>query len=216
MSNETDDFLQTRRSLLTRLKHCEDREGWQAFFDTYARLIYGVARKAGLNDAEAQDAVQETIITVSQQMPGFKYDPARCSFKGWLLLITRQRIARQFGKRDKAGPSASGQAPGLPSEDTARTETLERIPDPASDPLEALWNEEWERNLLSAATERVKRQVSDSHYQIFDLYVLQGWPPRDVARTLGVSRGQVYLAKHRVGGLVKMELKRLQRELRDR
>jgi RNA polymerase sigma-70 factor (ECF subfamily) len=69
---------------------------------------------------------------------------------------------------------------------------------------------------LLAATERVKQQVSDSHYQIFDLYVLQGWPPREVARTLGVSRGQVYLAKHRVGGLVKRELKRLQREMRDR
>ncbi len=70
--------------------------------------------------------------------------------------------------------------------------------------------------LLLAATERVKRQVSDGHYQIFDLYVLQGWPPRDVAHTLGVSRGQVCLAKHRVGGLVKRELKRLQREMRDR
>lgn len=103
MPNDADDFLPTRRSLLTRLKHWDYREGWQEFFDTYWKLIYGVGRKAGLTDAEAQDAVQETVITVSRQMPAFKYDPAKCSFKSWLLLITRQRIACQFRKREAEG-----------------------------------------------------------------------------------------------------------------
>jgi RNA polymerase sigma-70 factor (ECF subfamily) len=107
VANESTDLLPTHRSLLTRLKRADDREGWQEFFDTYWRLIYGVARKAGLSDAEAQDAVQETVITGSQQMPKFHYEPERCSFKTWLLLITRQRIARQFRKRQPGGPTAS-------------------------------------------------------------------------------------------------------------
>ncbi len=225
MPEQADDLLPTRRSLLTRLKRWEDQEGWQEFFDTYWSLIYGVARKAGLSDAEAQDAVQETIITVSQQMPKFKYDPARCSFKTWLLLITRQRIGRQFTKRQRLGAAVHTSAcpdvvPGqgmlrreLQPDETARTATVERVPDPAGDPLEVVWDAEWEKNLLAAATERVKRQVADSHYQIFDLYVLQGWPPRDVARTLGVNIGQVYLARHRVGALVKKELKRLRQTI---
>jgi len=54
--------------------------------------------------------VQETIITVAQQMPEFRYEPARCSFKGWLLLLTRQRIAHQLKKieRTSAGTIKSG------------------------------------------------------------------------------------------------------------
>ena len=216
VAKEPTDLLPTHRSLLTRLKRADDQEGWQEFFDTYWRLIYGVARKAGLNDAEAQDAVQETVITVSQQMPKFRYEPERCSFKTWLLLITRQRIARQFKKRRPGGPMASPPGAGdLPApapraaDDTARTGTIERIPDPAGDPLAAVWDEEWEKHVLSAARERVKHKVSDVHYQIFDLYAVQGWSAGEVARTLGLSVGQVYLAKHRISRLLKREIKQL-------
>jgi RNA polymerase sigma factor (sigma-70 family) len=213
VANDSTDLLPTHRSLLTRLKRADDQEGWQRFFDTYWRLIYGVARKAGLNDAEAQDAVQETVITVSRQIPKFQYDPERCSFKTWLLMITRQRIARQFAKRQPGvrqdggpvGPSSTV-APRA-DDDTARTGTIDRIPDPASDSLTALWDKEWEKHLIQAARERVRKQVSDAQYQIFDLYVVQGWSAGEVARTLGVGRGRVYLAKHRVGRLLKQEIR---------
>jgi len=57
-----------------------------------------VAIKAGLNDAEAQEVVQETIVAVAKQM-GFKYDPKIGSFKGWLLHLTRWRIADKMRKR---------------------------------------------------------------------------------------------------------------------
>ena len=63
-----DEWIPTRQSLLTRLKHWDDQEGWQEFFDTYWRLIYGVARKAGLNDTEAQEVVQASVITVAKKM----------------------------------------------------------------------------------------------------------------------------------------------------
>src|SRR5436189_3527810 len=91
----------TRKSLLSRLKNCDDQESWRDFFDTYGKLLYGLARKSGLSDAEAQDAVQETLMAVAKEMPDFKYDPARGSFKGWLLEITRRRIANQVRRRAK-------------------------------------------------------------------------------------------------------------------
>ena len=74
----------TRHSLLSRLRDWNNQDSWQEFFNTYGKLIYAVARKAGLDDAEAQDAVQDTILCVSKQMADFKYDRARGSFKGWL------------------------------------------------------------------------------------------------------------------------------------
>src|SRR6476659_3954586 len=92
-------LLATRRSLVDRLGNWEDQSRWQEFFEIYWKLIYSVARKSGLNDAEAQDVVQETIITVAKKIAKLRYDPAIGSFKGWLLNITRWRIADQFRKR---------------------------------------------------------------------------------------------------------------------
>src|SRR5215475_2900811 len=122
MPDDATDFLPTRRSLLSRLKSCDDQTGWQEFFETYWRLIYGVAIKAGLNDAEAQDAVQETVITVAKNLEQFKTDPAHGSFKGWLLHTTRWRIADQFRKR----PPEASRSASRP-DDTSRTATVERV-----------------------------------------------------------------------------------------
>ena len=61
------DSIPTRHSLLNRLKDWRDEASWREFFETYWELIYNVARKAGLNDAEAQDVVQETVIAVAKR-----------------------------------------------------------------------------------------------------------------------------------------------------
>ncbi len=202
---EIPDLIPTRRSLLSRLREWDDQESWQDFFNTYWRLIYEVALKARLSETEAQEVVQETVISVAKQMPGFRYDPARGRFKGWLLQITRRRIADQVRKRMQA----SGASSGHPAE-TLNAEHIESVPDPAGCDLEAIWDEEWEKHLFNAAVANIKKQVRPEHYQLFDLYVIQKWPVRKITTTLGVNAGQVYLAKHRVGSLLKKEIKKLE------
>ena len=93
MSAAFDTSLQTRKTLLSRLRDLDDHESWRVFFDRYWRLIYNVARRAGLDESSAQDVVQETVISVARQIPGFRYDPQRGTFKKWLLRITQRRIA---------------------------------------------------------------------------------------------------------------------------
>jgi len=208
MSENRDDWLPTRTSLLRRLKQWEDQESWRDFFNTYWKLIYTAAIKAGLNDAEAQDVVQDTVIAVAKKIEDFKYDPELDSFKGWLLYLTRKRIALHYRKRerDRGGPARASEGMALAAE-------LERIPDPAGVDLEAIWDEEWERNLTDAALARVKRQVNPKQFQMFNFYVLKQWPVTEVAKTLGVTVAQVYLAKHRISASVKKEVKRLQNGL---
>jgi RNA polymerase sigma-70 factor (ECF subfamily) len=84
----------------------DDHVSWRTFFERYWRLLYNVARHSGLDDAAAQDVVQETVIGVAKAMPGFHYDPARGSFKQWLLRITRRRIMDQFRKAYRQPPKA--------------------------------------------------------------------------------------------------------------
>jgi RNA polymerase sigma factor (sigma-70 family) len=187
----------TRNSLVERLGDWEDREKWQEFFDTYWRLIYGVARKSGLSDAEAQDVVQETVVSVAKNIS--RYDRKAGSFKSWLLQLTRWRIIDQVRKRSPAGASGNGS-------DTGRTATIDRIPDTTGRKLEEIWDEEWKESLLAAAVERVKRKVNAKHFQIFDCAVLKRWSAAKVASTLGVNVAQVYLVKHRIAGMLKREV----------
>ncbi len=200
------ELVPTRRSLLSRLKQWDDDESWRDFFNTYWKLIYSVAVKAGLSDQEAEDVVQETVISVAKKMGDFKYDPSVCSFKGWLLRITRFRIIDQLRKRQPALQGSRGDR----GRDTASTSTLERVPDPAGPAaFEQAWDEEWERNLVDAAMERVKLRVKPEHYQVFYLSAVKGVGPREVARTLQVNVGRVYLIRHRIAKEVKREIERL-------
>ena len=216
MAPSPDRSLATRESLLRRLTDCGDQASWQEFYSTYRDLLWRFALKAGCTETEADEVVQETVIAVARKLPEFKYEPAVCAFKTWLLNQTSWRVKDQLRKRPKVGQASSlsgaGKMPALLSDDR-RTATVERIADPAGNELEAVWDTEWQQTVLEVAMRRVKEQANLKECQMFDLYVLRGWPAREVARTLGVSVARVYLAKHRIGPRVKREIKDLEAKL---
>src|ERR1039457_6603633 len=149
MAKVTDELSPTRTTLLHRLKDWRDQPSWQDFFDTYWKLIYGVAIKSGLNETEAQDTVQETMVSVARHMPTFEYDRSAGSFKAWLLNMTRWRITDQLRKRKRL--------PAHDSSDNIEADTwmTDKMVDPTSNYLDALWDAEWEKNLLDAAIDKV-------------------------------------------------------------
>jgi RNA polymerase sigma factor (sigma-70 family) len=208
MTTPVTDFIPTRQSLLSRLRDWQDQGSWKDFFDTYWKLIYGVARKAGLSDAEAQDVVQETLIAVAKKIPDFHYDPALGSFKGWLMQLTRWRIADQFRKKQY---EKHGQR--FPREERLQTSTLEQQPDVSTLDLEHLWDEEWRRHLTDLALQRVKGRVRPAEYQMFFLHVLKKMPAATVAARLGAKLPKVYFAKYKISALVKREIKLLERRI---
>lgn len=198
-------YAQTRKSLIARLDNWEDQRTWDDFYKTYWKLIYAVGLKAGLRSEEAFDVVQETILSIAKQSKKNMYDPEKGSFKSWLMNMTRWRINDQFRKRKK--DTAMNIAEW--DDEGERTSLVERMEDPQSATLERLWDVEWKKNLADAALARVKAQVSPKQYQIFDCYVIREWDAAKVQEQLGVSMSQVYLAKHRVGKILKKELARL-------
>ncbi len=205
--SEPEALQPTRQSLLSRLRDWQDQAGWREFFETYWRLIYRVARDSGLPDAEAQDVVQETFIYLSRRMPNFRYDRARGSFKSWLRVVTRSRIHVHVRKEKRHKDQVREPLDG----DDAEQDEVE-FADPAGDLLDKVWQREWEENLLETALRRVRSKVSSQHLLIFRLATLDQLPLTQVARKLGVSLAQVYLARHRVGKLFKSEVLHLRRE----
>ena len=90
---------------------------------------------------------------------------------------------------------------------------INRVPDPESLKIDETLHAEWQRQMVEAATLRVKAEVSPQLFQIFDLSVLRNMPVLKVAHTLGINVGRVYLARHRVSKLIKKEVDRFERKL---
>ena len=206
MSTTPDELIPTRATLIQRLKNWQDQSSWQDFFDTYWNLIYGVAVKGGLTRSEAEDVVQETMISVAKHMPGFQYDPAIGSFKAWLLNMTRWRITDQLRKRGTQVIQSES------AEDTS-LESGKMEGEHVSPDLEKLWDAEWEKNLLQAAIVKARRRLDPKQYQVFDFYVNKEWSPERVAKTFEIPTGQVYLAKHRVTEVIRQEVERLRKDV---
>lgn len=208
--------IPTRSSLLDRLRDGDDVDGWMEFYRMYADLIRSFARKHGLTESEAEEVVQETAIGVARNLPGFRYDPSQCSFKTWMLNLTRWRIMDALRRRGRlpsplspAVPQKSGSQPNNDTDPSTMTPWIERIPDSNLPNAGADWDAHWEHSLRQAALERVRNAIDLRHFQIFDLYALKNVPAREVAHRVGVHVAQVYLVKQRVSARWKKEILRL-------
>src|SRR5580700_8615813 len=115
------DFPVTRASLLLRLRDPQDAEAWKQFVDLYAPLVYGYARKQGLQDADAADLSQEVLRAVAGAVGRLEYDPARGAFRNWLFTVVRRKLSNwQAAQANRIRGSG----------DSAIQELLERCPDP--------------------------------------------------------------------------------------
>src|SRR6516165_2258403 len=83
----------TRASLLVRLRDPRDGSAWGEFVELYAPLVFGYARKQGLQDADAADLAQDVLLAVAGSVGRLEYDPARGAFRNWLFTIVRRKLA---------------------------------------------------------------------------------------------------------------------------
>jgi RNA polymerase sigma-70 factor (ECF subfamily) len=184
-----------------RLRNWDDQQSWQEFCRIYERIIYDIALKAGLRKVEAQEVVQETLLSVAKKIAGFDYNPEIGSFKNWLLKITKRRIIDQLRKRPPTVETVEGSSAMM----------IDQLSDHSVSAMETAWDEEWRGAVLDMARALVKRRVGDGQYKMFELYVIQHLPLKKVTATLGVNAAQVYMAKYRIGKLLKSEMKRLEK-----
>jgi RNA polymerase sigma-70 factor (ECF subfamily) len=190
----------TRPSLLLRLRDAGDREAWTQFVEVYAPLIYGFARKHGLQDADAADLTQESLRQVAAAIKQLEYDPRRGTFRGWLFTVVRHQLFRWRARQDR---------PGRGSGDSEAQRMLQEMPAPKQDEA-ALWDEEYQRRQFAWAAERVRRQVQESTWQAFWRTAVEGQSGQEVAQALGTTVAAVYLAKSRVMARLKEQVRQLE------
>ena len=202
----SEDFDRTRRSLLTRLKNWDDQQGWKEFMDRYARFIFNRALSSGLSREEAEDVVQDTVVSVAKKIPDFRYLGEKGSFQAWLVMIVKSRIVDMLRKKACRLPDSRA----VMADERTGTSVAGRVPQ-REDELshERLWQQEWEEYLLEKASARVRDRVAPKHFLAFRMCTQQGKTAGEVSRALGLSLPMVYLIRHRVGRQVAAEIKLL-------
>lgn len=190
------DSLRTRESLLSRLRQWDNAPEWREFFDAYWRLIFNFGRKSGLSESDAQDLVQEVMVSVAKKMPAFTYDPARGKFRTWLLMVVRSRLVDHWRKHaTKSGLTISMEETPPDMEGTAEPE------------VEQLWDAEWRGHLLDGAFARLRRKVPARHFMLYEMTSRQGLPLGRVASSLGISIANAYIIRHRLNKMLREEVR---------
>jgi RNA polymerase sigma factor (sigma-70 family) len=188
----------TRASLLVRLRDPDDVDAWTEFVRLYASVIYGFARKRGLQDADAADLMQEVLRSVAGAVGRLDYDPRRGTFRGWLYSITRNKVYN-FLEGRRRHPRGTG--------DTNAHQRLEEHPGREADADD--WDKEYERKAFAWAADRVRDEFQPSTWQAFWHTAVDGQSAKDVGHRLGLSPGAVYVAKSRVLARLKEEIRQL-------
>lgn len=191
--------LGTRCSLLLRLRDVGDARAWAEFVDLYAPLVYRLARRQGLQDADAADLTQEVLRVAVNALPRFDYDPGRGSFRGWLLTVARHLLVRQLEARRRQ-PQGSG--------DSAAVKLLESQPAPDE---AAEWERDCQKQLFECAAAQIRGQFRPSTWDAFWRTGVLGEDTRSVAESLGISVGAVYIARNRVLTRIRRQIERLER-----
>jgi RNA polymerase sigma-70 factor (ECF subfamily) len=195
------DAPMTRASLLVRIRDGHDQEAWRQFVQLYAPVVYGFARKRGLQDADAADVMQDVLRSVAVASARLNYDPARGSFRGWLYTVARNKIFNFLqGVQHKFGRGSG---------DSDAHQRLEALAGPEWGLAES-WDEEYEKNLAALAMRRVQGEVQPATWQAFWQTAVEGHSAREAGEALGMSSGAIYVARSRVLARLKEEVQRLQ------
>ncbi|HEY1599286.1 MAG TPA: sigma-70 family RNA polymerase sigma factor [Pirellulales bacterium] len=196
-----DDSPLTRASLLVQIRDGENHSAWQEFMKLYGPVVYGYARKRGLQDADAADLMQEVMRSVSSAIGRWEYDRNQGSFRGWLFTITRNKVFNFLSAR-RIRPQGSG--------DTTTNQLLAAQPDTVDGA--DFWEIEYQRQLAALAMERVKGEFQATTWQAFWLTAVDGIGAAEAAQQVGISPGAIYVAKSRVLARLKEEVESMRRQ----
>ncbi|HOW18631.1 MAG TPA: RNA polymerase sigma factor [Phycisphaerae bacterium] len=177
----------TTTTLLDGLHQTTNARAWRRFEERFQPMILAFARKLGLNETDAQDAAQETMMAFVEAYRQGRYDRTKGRLRSWLFGIARRTVADILRRRPREVAVSDA------TDAEAFIKTVEE-PDTAA----RIWEHEWRCAVLQACVAEVAQDVAPETLAAFDLYVLRQWPAERVAVQLGMTTNAVYLAKNHV------------------
>lgn len=193
--------LDTSLTLLARLgAESVDAPTWDRFVRLYAPRILEWCRHWGLQKADAEDVCQDVLLRVFRQMRTFEYQRGK-SFRAWLKTVARRALLDWTDARRKPGRGAG---------DSASQDALDSVE--AREDLVARLEAEFDRELLEAAADRVKRRVDPSTWEAFRLTAIEGLSGAEAADRIGLKVANVFVARGRVQKLLAEAIRELEQD----
>lgn len=156
-----------------------DADAVRECLDRFGGLVWSLARRMGLPQAESEDAVQEIFTAVWKS--AHKYDPSIASETAFVAMIARRRL---IDRRRKLGRSAPAQT------------ITDSTPIPTVSPRDAAVPEDARR---AAA---LFTQLSPEQQRVLTLNVYHGLSHESIAQSTGLPLGTV--KTHARRGLIRL------------
>jgi len=185
----------TSLSLLARISQAADAHAWDQLVELYAPLLRRWLKTYQVQEADADDLVQEVLVVIARELPRFEHNRRAGAFRSWLRQIMVHKL-RQFWQARDRQPTAAGSSSLL--------EQLQQLADETSQ-LSRMWDQEHDREVLARLMELLRPTFLPKTWEAFRRQMFDNQPPDEVAAALGMSLGSVYVARSRV-------LKALRRE----
>lgn len=178
------EFPETRNSLLLKLRDSADSESWHEFVAVYRPVVYRMARRRGMQDADAQDLAQAVLISVADSVDRWQTDPQRARFRTWLSRVARNAIIDAFRRK----------RPDVGEGGTTQIARLQQHPEPDHAEIDT----EHRRELFRWAARQVRWEFAEETWLAFWRTAVETRPVQEVAEELGKSPGAIYIARSRV------------------
>jgi RNA polymerase sigma-70 factor (ECF subfamily) len=177
----------TRASLLLRLRDSSDHDAWVEFATLYEPTIYRVLRRAGLQDADALEVLQDLFLAVNRNIERWQHGGEHGSFRGWLRRVTRNLVVSWVRRQRR-------QLATTPVDLDSLLESNPAVDGPETDEFDR----ELRRVMFRSASEKVRAEVRPQTWQAFWDVAVSGISVAETARKLGMTAGAVRVAKCRM------------------
>lgn len=179
---------ETRASLILRLRDAADVAAWDEVAAIYGPLVFRLAVRQGLQAADADDVVQEVFAAVASTVTKWVEQPHRGRFRSWLLTIARNIAINVLTRRPHGSVGRGGEEV---------IDALASLPAPAGQ-LSSQFDLEYQQEVYRWAAEQVRESVARVTWDAFHMTHMEEVSIADAARHLGISVGNVYIARSRV------------------
>lgn len=188
-------MAETSVSLLQLARNEPDSVAWARLMEIYSPLLRASLTRQGVQATDADDLIQEVLLTVSQELPKFEHSGRPGAFRTWLRGILVHRL-QHFWRSSKYRPVVKG--------GSTWSDELNQLADESS-AASREWNLEHDRHVMARLLEQVRPRFATQTWKAFQRQVNDGQRPDLVAAELGMSLSSVYVARSRVLSTLRQE-----------
>lgn len=188
------EFPETNLSLIARVKDLGDGVSWAEFLGIYQPVVFRMARRRGLQDADAQDVMQQVFLSISGSIENWTADDGQPPFRAWLATIARNAITKTLMRQPRDVAVGS----------TSMLDRLDQLPysEPTAEEIQA----EAKREIVRWVAAQIRSEFSEGTWDSFWQTSIEGASVANVALATGRSPGSIYVARYRVTARLKEKI----------